>query len=129
MSVPMWFRRELRYGDYGSDVDTVRRKLLLEPGVFDETLSRIVKGLALRNGVTFEGSLNARLAELIGESEANVAGLLPQWYEEQKPEKLRELLSLQEGDDLIPAIKRWQGSHGFIPTGVITEQQARLIGD
>ena len=127
---PLWFRRVLHEGDSGSDVDIVVRRLgLLERSHYDATTAAVIKGLGLKLGIKTEGEVNAEIAEAIGESEANKAGLMPEWFIKRDDDALRTLLRIDKHTDLVSALKRWQGTHGFQPDGVMTEQQALHLGE
>jgi len=126
---PLWFRRVIREGDSGSDVDTVRRRLGLGPGDFDQVSAAVVRGVARLHDVPSGGEVTAEVAAVVGESEANQAGLLPAWFVDHNDDALRVRLGVGGRDDLVAAVKRWQGNHGFPPTAVLSPVQALMIGE
>jgi hypothetical protein len=125
---PLWWRRDIRLGNYGSDVDVLRRRLGLSPGPYDAVCEAIVRGLGKRVGHDNSGVLDSHTAALVGESEANRAGVLPQWYINRDDARLLRVLDTDEAD-LFDAIRRWQGNHGHQPTGVISPDQALQLGE
>lgn len=125
---PKWFRRTIVEGDAGSDVDIVRRRLGLLPGFYDDVAITIIRGLCSRHGIDSEGTITAEVAEIIGESEANSAGLMPEWFVNHDLRRLAVLVNCPNGD-LISAVMRWQGNHGFEPNAIITPEQALLLGE
>ena len=128
--IPLWFRREIREGDSGSDVDIVVRRLgLLHRSTYDATTAAVVKGMGLKFGIKTDGEVNAEIAEAIGESEANKARLLPEWFLIRDDDALRILLGVDKHTDLVRALKRWQGTHGFKQDGLLTAEQALHLGE
>jgi peptidoglycan hydrolase-like protein with peptidoglycan-binding domain len=65
---PLWFERDLHMGDYGNDVDAVRRILGLRPGVYDETLRDAVKRYEGNHGINPTGVVTEKLALIMGEA-------------------------------------------------------------
>lgn len=129
MPTPQWYRRELSLGDSGPDVDAVRRKLLLEPGTYDQTLHAIVKGLGVRFGERQDGVLDQHIAQILGDTEVNKAGLVPDWYTQHDKIELARILGVLHERSLVDAVKRWQGNHEYPPTGILDPDQARMIGE
>jgi murein L,D-transpeptidase YcbB/YkuD len=142
-STPLWFRRTLRYGDAGPDVEIVRRKLGLDPrGRYDDICMELVRGLARKRQVNSDGEVNESVAGELGET--SVSGLTPEWY-------TRELQLWFEGDDVrtarallgVPgmrgenrydpdaeaAVRRFQSKHGLRLTGLLDETTARYLGE
>lgn len=142
MSVPRWFRRELDIGDEGSDVEVVRLKLGLGPGVYDTNTKRMVLALARKKGIPSDGEVNSEVAEQLGSTAAEDAGLTPSWYvqpvdqmfqEGEDIRALRERLGLGSTDnrfdpDAESAVRRFQSAHGLPMTGQVNEDLAKLIG-
>jgi murein L,D-transpeptidase YcbB/YkuD len=146
-SVPSWYYREIHLGDIGPDVDVIRRKFGLAPGSYDHTCEGMVRAMAKKKNVPSLGeTVDAEAAEMIGESEAARAGLVPSWYEmEIRPEDvfdyfgddvrlLRGRLALDVGSDVwtpevVDAVRRFQSQHGLLPTGTVDETFAKALGE
>jgi murein L,D-transpeptidase YcbB/YkuD len=140
---PMWFKRTITEGMTGDDVSVVRRKLGLTEGPYDRTTMIRVIGLASKSNVKSSGEVSPAVAELLGESEANKAGLAPAWFErdlwpEDEPSgedvrQLRGRLALDVGrsdftQEVEYAVRRFQSSHRLDPNGIVDEQLAKLLG-
>jgi peptidoglycan hydrolase-like protein with peptidoglycan-binding domain len=132
---PKWFRREIRPGDSGPDVVTVKRILGLDySNSWDESAAMLLRGYFGSEVIT------AEIAEQIGESAAEAAGLPPEWFERElradaqgvDVDILRKILGLRPGTydtECEAAVRRYQGNHGIIPTGLVNESLARLMGE
>jgi peptidoglycan hydrolase-like protein with peptidoglycan-binding domain len=138
---PRWFRRELALGDSGPDVDVVRRKLGLGPGIYDRTCIERVKGMAKAKGKTSDGTVTEEVADILGETETTKAGLPPGWYVRdlelgsigEDVRALRKALDVWDDNrfevDLEAAVRRFQSAEGLIPDGKVTADLAVLIGE
>lgn len=142
-SLPRWFRRIISEGMTGTDVDVVRRKLgFTDSGPYDRSVQERVVGLARRKHVVTEGDVTPEVATVLGESEADKAGLTPEWYQHpirymfQEGEDVRALrgrLGLGTRDnrydpDAEDAVRRFQSAHGLPSTGFVDEELAKRIG-
>lgn len=142
---PLWYRRVIREGMTGDDVNVVRRKLGLDEGSYDRAAIERVIGLASKHSQKSDGNVSPAVADMLGESAANEADMLPAWYERELGPKdmfsasgedvrqLRGRLALDVGDDRFTpevegAIKRFQSHYGLEPTGVVDERTAKLLG-
>lgn len=136
--IPLWYRRVIQEGDTGPDVVIVRRKLGLVPdGPFDRSVIERVRGMT--NDKT--AIVDEVVATLIGESEANKAGLLPEWFVRplerhdigEDVRALRRILDVWDDNrfehDLEDAVRRFQSAHDLVPDGKVDERLARLLGD
>lgn len=139
---PSWFRRTVRYGDSGPDVETIRRKLGLVPrGRYDETCMELVRGLARKRKIHSEGEVDEGVARELGES--STAGLTPEWwrrelqlwFEGEDVRTARKLLGVPNGGenrydpDAESAVRRFQSSHGLLITGLLDEKTAQVLGE
>jgi murein L,D-transpeptidase YcbB/YkuD len=143
MTTPLWFRRTVRYGDTGPDVETIRRKLGLDPrGRYDDMCMELVRGLARKRKIHSDGDVDEATARELGES--STAGLTPEWYtrelqlwfEGEDVRTARELLGVtgMRGEnrydpDAEAAVRRFQSKHGLRLTGILDEETARFLGD
>jgi len=142
---PIWYRRILAEGMSGDDVNVVRRKLGLTNGPYDKTTMTRLAGMASKHNIKFDGKVSPSVAEMLGESEANKAGLVPAWFERELGPKdmfsasgedvrqLRGRLALSVGDDrytpeVEDAVRRFQSHHKLEPTGVVDAELAKLLG-
>lgn len=142
---PIWYRRVITEGMTGDDVSVVRRKLGLTDGPYDKTTMTRLAGMSRKQSTKFDGRVSPAVAEMLGESEANLAGLVPAWYKRELGPKdmfsasgedvrqLRGRLALDIGDDrytpeVEDAIRRFQSHHKLTPNGVMDEDLARLLG-
>ncbi len=122
--MPAWFRRELSLGDEGSDVLIVRAKLGMGSGPYNADLLAKLSGWCEARTLPFRGVLDYGIAEALGEDAAY--GLTPTWWGDDT--RAAERLGV-DVSDLETAVRQWQSSQGITPTGVLTEDQARLIGE
>lgn len=141
MSVPSWYQREIGIGDYGPDVNVVRRKLGFPPGQYTREVARLIAGLCSRHRIAVTEEVTPEVATILGETEAAVAGLTPEWYiREVGPgdtghdvSSIRQVLGLPAGDlfdrTTENAIRRFQSGCGVVPTGRVDADLARLLGD
>ena len=114
----------------------VRRKMALDPdGPYDiECMSRVL-------GATGYSTVDSLVAERLGESAAEAAGLIPEWFhrelhlgdEGSDVAATRALLDLPSGDaygrEVDAAVRRLQSSLRMEPDGVVTEELARYLGE
>lgn len=142
MTVPSWYKRELDIGDHGPDVEIVRRKFGLGPGVYDTATTRMVIALARKHKIASDGETNKEVAEKLGPTAAEEAGLKPEWYvrpieqmlmEGEDVRTLRERLGLGSNDnrfdaDAEAAVRRLQSGSGLPVTGLVDERTAKVIG-
>jgi murein L,D-transpeptidase YcbB/YkuD len=140
--VPSWYKRIVDVGMTGPDVDIVRRKLGLGPGPYDSTTERMVASLARSKKIASNGEVNKEVAEHLGPSAAEAAGLGPGWYtrpieqmfqEGEDVRALRERLGLGDYDnrfdaDAEAAVRRIQSANDLPVTGLVDEATARIIG-
>ena len=138
---PSWFTRVLALGDSGGDVELVQRKLHASTsGTYDTATEARVRGFQKYHGLLVTGVVDASTADVLGESIRH--GMIPDWYfRDLAPgdqgidvARVRELLGLSPGrvvfdTHLEVALRRFQSAHGLISTGVISEQDAIVIGD
>lgn len=134
-----WFRRTLRPGDDGPEVDIVNRKLKIPGAVYGEDTAAKVRGLQRSAGLPATGEVDEATAEVLGEPAG--AGDVPEWF--QRPLRfghhgrdvraLRRMLTLQDGETFNGtvelAVRQYQSAHQIPPTGIFTEQEAILLGD
>lgn len=126
----------------GPDVDVVRRKLGLSPGPYDRAAIERVIGLSRKGKIDSKGEVNEQVAEALGESEANKAQLVPQWYEQElytpfeahaSVRAVRRILELPDSDiydpDVESAVRRFQSSKGLEPNGRVDADLAQLLGE
>jgi len=131
----------LALGDSGGDVRLVQRKLHAgTSGTYDRATEARVRGFQRHRGLLVTGVVDASTADALGESIRQ--GMIPDWYfRDLAPgdqgidvARVRELLGLTDGHvvfdaHLEVALRRFQSAHGLYPTGVISEQDAIVIGD
>jgi hypothetical protein len=80
-------------------VRVVRRKIgLPDDGPYDTITAERIRGMAKKNKIESGGEVNADVAEALGESAVNKAGLAPEWF-------TRDLELWSEGDDVL-ALRR-----------------------
>lgn len=143
--IPLWFRRDIHLGDTGADVRVVRRKVgLTDDGPYDRATQMRVIGLSRARKIKTAGEVNEAVAEELGASESEKAGLLPEWFTREKPIELwdsgddvlavRSLLGLPTHDnryepDTEAAVLRFQSERGLPLTGQVGEPEARLLGE
>jgi peptidoglycan hydrolase-like protein with peptidoglycan-binding domain len=144
MTPPLWFKRELDIGDTGPDVRIVRRKLgLPDDGPYDRVVAERVRGMAKHRNLDSDGEVNAAMAEALGESAVNEAGLTPEWYtrdlqlwfQGEDVAALRGILGVpavaddRYDPDLEAAVRRFQSAHDLPVDGLVTADLAILIGE
>lgn len=126
----------------GPDVDVVRRKLGLGPGPYDITTQRMVLAVARKSKIASDGEVNREVAEKLGPSAAEAAGLGPGWYtrpiimlfeEGEDVRALRGRLGLGTNDnrfdpDAEAAVRRIQSANDLPVTGLVDERTAKVIG-
>ncbi len=133
---PAWYHRVLKRGDIGGDVRVIRRKLGLPDGnvMDDETVARV-------RGAFGSLTVDANIADALGEAAAVDAGLLPLWF--SRPLRLgdeggdvtaaRHQLGLDEGrvfdQEMDDAVRRVQSNARTAPNGTIGEEEAQILGD
>lgn len=122
--MPAWYRRELSVGDEGADVLIVRAKLGMSSGSFDWSMHAKLAGWCESRGIPFGGILGREIAEAIGEDAAY--GSTPSWFGDNEATARR--LGVQP-ERLEQAVRQWQSEVGLPTTGVITEEDARLLGE
>ena len=136
MSTPLWYRREITLGMEGPDVRVVRRKMSMDPdGPYDvECMSRVL-------GAVGYSTVDDLVAERLGESAAEAAGLVPEWFTHdlqlgdtsEGTSAVCSLLGLPSGDayghEVDAAVRRLQSSLRMEPDGVVTEELARYLGE
>ena len=123
---PGWFHRDLGVGSSGPDVLVVHRKLGLPGVVFGETTAATVRGLQHRFGLTVSGVVDEATARVLGEPLG--AGLPPDWWGGVVSPDEPGYLMLVERFGLTEAgVRRLQGSHGLVPSGVVDLETARLM--
>lgn len=66
---PLWYTRDLQIGDYGDDVDAVRKILGLKPGIYDTSCFNAVKRFEGNHGINPTGVVTESLALIMGEVE------------------------------------------------------------
>lgn len=136
---PLWFRRVIKIGDEGADVRVVRRKLGLFPdGPFDRACIERIKFMAKDSKVEV---VDEAVATMLGESEANKAGLTPEWFTRplelhsigEDVRALRRVLGVWDDNrfevDCEAAVRRFQSANGLDPDGKVDEALARKLGD
>ncbi len=145
MVEPLWYKRVITEGMVGEDVNVVRRKLGLTDGSYDRAAIKRVVGFMSRNGQKSDGKVSPAVAEMLGESQANLAGLVPLWFERELGPKdmfsasgedvrqLRGRLALDVGDDRYTpdvegAVRRFQSHYGLEVNGIVDENVAKLLG-
>jgi hypothetical protein len=137
---PLWFKRVIRLGYTGPDVDIVRNKFGLGPGPYDRTTQELVRGLARKRHIETDGEINEAVA--VGLGPAADEDLAPTWF-------TRELALWCEGDDVRQfrwalgfsdndnrfhpeeeaAVMRLQSAQGLTITGRVNEDLAKHIGE
>lgn len=122
--MPAWFRRELSLGDGGADVRIVRSKLGMGSGPFNADLLAKLTGWCEARALPFSGIVDREIAEALGEDAAY--GLTPSWWGDESATAERLGVDVS---DLESAIRQWQSSQAIRPTGILTEEQARLLGE
>ena len=122
--MPAWYRRELSVGDEGADVLIVRAKLGMSSGQFDWSLHAKLAGWCESRGIPFSGVLGSEIAETLGEDAAY--GCTPSWFGDDEATARR--LGVRP-ERLEQAVRQWQSEVGLPTTGVITEEDARLLGE
>lgn len=132
---PTWFKREIRPGDSGPDVRVVKRILgLAYDDVWDAPAQALCRGYYGTDGIS------AEIAERIGEAAADAEGLPPLWYSRDLSlgdygddvDSVRSILRLPPGVYDVKcsdAVKRFEGNHGINPTGLVTEDLAKIMGE
>jgi hypothetical protein len=123
--MPLWWWRTIRAGDKGGDVRTVQRILGLIPsGDYDTGLAMAVRGLQHDCGLATTGEVDELTARRIGPRSTD--NLMPDWY------KGAPLHAGEPAYDLVvpdPAwLRRIQGNHSMVPTGIIDEATALMLG-
>jgi hypothetical protein len=135
MTTPSWFKREIRHGDVGPDVVCVKRILGLDWETPWDTSAEV-----LLRGYYGTGVVTAEVAEKIGERAADAAGLAPEWYYRDLTvgdygddvDAVRKLIGLEAGvfcPRMRDAVKRYEGTHGRNPTGIVDLELARMLGE
>lgn len=138
--MPRWYYRHLSVGDSGRDVEAIQRRLG-QPvdGKYSLDTAAAVRGLQRRRGLDPTGEVDLDTAESIGESAS--AHLSPRWYSRELHRGMhgvdvamvRQRLGLDGGDrfdvDLVAAVRRHQSALGIIPTGIVNESLALLLGE
>jgi len=125
---PLWWIRTLRIRDFGTDVVAVQQIVgLPQTGEYDLDLAQTVKGLQIMRGLDPTGEVDEATARELG-PRANET-LAPAWFHDQdlypgEPEYSLVAESLG-GED---AIRRIQGQYGYVPTGIIDQQTALILG-
>jgi hypothetical protein len=140
--IPLWFRRIIREGDVGADVKVVRRKLGLFPdGPFDRACIERIKYMTKSTMDSEVTVVDETVAEKLGESAANKAGLVPEWFERplelhdvgEDVRALRKVLGVWDDNryevDCESAVRRYQSQQGKVPDGKVDEDLARSLGD
>lgn len=141
MSTPYWYKRVIRLGMTGPDVDVVRRKLGFPQGSYDRSVMQKVIGLAKSKKVHTDGEVNADVAEVLGK--AADEDLLPSWFpEDGRPmqlwdegENVRALnrsLGFTDNDNRFhpeteAAVRRLQSSLDLPVTGQVNGDLAKVI--
>jgi len=133
--IPTWFHRDLDLGAVGRDVDIVHRKVGVPYGDghrYDETSAQFVCGLQISNGLPQTGEVTVAEATILGPSSTD--GLIPDWYQDgplfegsQGWDTVSALLD--DPVDVTSALKRFQGSHGIPPSGVVDETTAVMLSE
>jgi len=139
---PSWFRREIGIGDFGPDVNVIRRKLGLPAGQYTAQVAALIRGICGRYDLPVSSEVTEEVAVLLGETEARIAGLPPQWYVRERhfgdegPDvhALRLILGLSGDPDRLDiqcsnAVRRFQSGSGLKPTGVVDADLALLLGE
>lgn len=131
-------------GDDGPDVRVVRRKIgLPDDGPYDRIAVERIKGMARHKNVATDGTVTEGVAQMLGESAANAAGLTPQWYERdlqlwfqgEDVLAVRQILQVDNladdryDPDLEAAVRRFQSSQGLDVDGLVTADLAMLLGE
>lgn len=142
--IPLWYTREIHISDTGPDVRVVRRKLGLDPDQpYDVIAAERIRGMAAKRKVNTDGEVNQPVAEALGESAANAAGLAPEWYERdlqlwyegEDVRALRKILGVDNVNDnrydpdLEAAVRRYQSANDLPVDGLVNEELAKKLGD
>ena len=138
---PLWYHREIARGDFGPDVDVVRRKLGLGPGIYDEIVEERIRGLARAKKIEVTDEVTPELADALGESAAVDAGLTPVWFSRvlsrgdvgDDVRSLRRALGVWDDNrfevDCEAAVRRLQSANRLDTDGVVTAEVAILAGE
>lgn len=124
---PAWFSRPLTLGDEGDDVLIVQRKVDAPlTAVYDEPTAARVRGVQKKLGLKQTGTVDADVADILGEKAT--AGQTPEWFGTPEQDgELRRILRLPDGEDLAAGIRRFQSSNGLPLTGEADEQLVRMV--
>ena len=133
--IPSWFHRDIDLGAVGRDVDIVHRKTGVPHGDghrYDETSALFVCGLQVANGLPQTGVVTVAEANTLGPSSTD--GLVPDWYKNgplSEGSQAWDAVSvlLDDPDDVTQALKRFQGSHGIPPSGIVDETTAIMLSE
>ena len=133
---PVWFKREIHPGDSGPDVKVIQRKLgVEETGIYDAACEQRIRGLFSQPFV------DQWVADQLGETAAHQAGLAPDWFlrpltlgcEGEDVHSLARLMGTDPSSlftaDLDAAVRRFQSEADIVPTGVVDQHLAMLIGE
>lgn len=124
---PLWYERLLMLGDFGPDVGVVQRKLGLPvTDLFDQSLVIAVRGLQLEAGIEQSGAVDEETAIVLGPRYGD--GLPPDWYKGSPLYPGEQAYGLVLGERDEDWLRRFQGSRGLQPTGIIDEDTALLLG-
>ena len=133
--IPTWFHRDVEIDMVGRDVDIVHRKTGAPYGDghrYDETSAMFVRGLQVAGGLLTTGIVSQVEATILGPSATDF--LVPDWYQEgplSEGSQVALIVSALLGKpaNVVAALKRFQGSHGIPPSGVVDETTAIMLNE
>ena len=133
--IPTWFHRDVEIDMVGRDVDIVHRKTGAPYGDghrYDETSAMFVRGLQVAGGLLPTGIVSQVEATILGPSATDF--LVPDWYQEgplSTGSQVALIVSALLGNpaNVLAALKRFQGSHGIPPSGVVDETTAIMLNE
>ena len=133
--IPTWFHRDVDMGMVGRDVDIVHRKTGAPCGdghCYDETSAMFVRGLQVAGGLLPTGIVSQVEATILGPSATDF--LVPDWYKEGPLSEGSQVALivgalLGKPANVAAALKRFQGSHGIPPSGIVDETTAIMLNE
>jgi len=132
---PSWFHRDIDAGMIGRDVDIVHRKTGSPYGdghCYDDTSAMFIRGLQVAGNLTQNGIVSTAEATILGPSATDF--LVPDWYKEgplSEGSQVALIVSalLGKPSNVTAALKRFQGSHGIPPSGIVDETTAIMLNE
>lgn len=127
--MPRWWTRVLVIGDMGPDVLAIQRILgLPHTSEYDLMVAMTVRAVQVEAGLPANGIVDADTAKAIGPRATDE--LAPEWYEGETlypgDQAYDLVMERHNGDEAW--LRRLQGNHGMLPTGLIDEATALLLG-